>query len=230
MLRIHLATLTGGQSVAPAQPQVVASHFNDYADTVDRHLVGGLKYRAPQLIHEAVTAARQRAGADAEAGEPGRLDVVDLGCGTGLCGPLFRPIARTLVGVDLALRMIHEARQRRVYDELLVDEITNYLSARPARFDLAIAADVLNYFGDLSCVLAAAARSLRPGGLLAFTVEKHDREGYVLNPTRRFAHSLQYVRSQLSSAGLDEVSSGQAVLRRNKGKEVIGLVFVARNT
>ena len=29
-----------------------------------------------------------------------QLDVLDAGCGTGLCGPLLAPYARRLVGVD----------------------------------------------------------------------------------------------------------------------------------
>ena len=43
------------------------------------------------------------AGAIKDSGlEPaGSLDVLDAGCGTGLCGPLVKPYARSLVGVAL---------------------------------------------------------------------------------------------------------------------------------
>ena len=34
------------------------------------------------------------------------LDVLDAGCGTGLCGPLVAPYARRLVGVDLSEAML----------------------------------------------------------------------------------------------------------------------------
>ena len=47
------------------------------------------------------------------------LDVLDAGCGTGLCGPLVAPYARRLVGVDLSARMLDAGRRRdSVYDEL----------------------------------------------------------------------------------------------------------------
>ena len=40
------------------------------------------------------------------------LDVVDLGCGTGLFGRLLRQRARKLTGVDLSPNMLKVARQR----------------------------------------------------------------------------------------------------------------------
>ena len=41
---------------------------------------------------------------------PGRpLDVLDLGCGTGLMGAEIHPLARTLVGVDLSSQMLENA-------------------------------------------------------------------------------------------------------------------------
>jgi predicted TPR repeat methyltransferase len=48
----------------------------------------------------------------AEGGSPARLDILDLGCGTGLSGERFRACARRLDGVDLSPRMIERARRR----------------------------------------------------------------------------------------------------------------------
>ena len=60
-----------------------------------------LSYRAPALV----------AAMLADSGvEPSKsLDVLDAGCGTGLCGPLVAPYARRLVGVDLSARMLAQA-------------------------------------------------------------------------------------------------------------------------
>jgi predicted TPR repeat methyltransferase len=224
-VRFHLASLTGDQSYNTVPPDFVRGLFDQYADMFERHLVEVLKYRAPQLLHEAV---RNALDGSAQAS----LDIGDLGCGTGLCGPLFKSIARTLVGVDLSARMIHEARQRKVYDELLVEELTHFLTNRSDRFDLLIAADVLLYFGDLSSVLRAAQQALRGGGFLAFTLEKQDDNldgaGYRLHPTRRFTHTIGYVRSSLQIAGLTEISTAEATLRTNSGQDVPGWVIVAQ--
>jgi len=223
-IRFQLAALTGEQqqAFAAAPPEFVASLFDHYADTFDRHLLGTLDYRAPQLVHDAVVAA----------GVTGPLDIVDLGCGTGLSGPLFAPMARTLVGVDLAARMIHQARERKVYNELFVEELTGFLAARFNQFGLAIAADVFAYFGDLLPVLSAAAQALQTRGTLAFTVEKYDGQGgqggYVLNPTRRYAHSIEYVRSLLPAVRLTMVTAREDTLRTQSGKGVAGWVVVLK--
>ena len=217
-LRFQLASLTGEQTFAAAPPEYVASLFDNYADTFDRHLVKTLNYRGPQLLHEAVLAA----------GITGPINIADLGCGTGLCGVLFKPMARTLVGVDLSSRMVHQARERGVYNELFVEEVTGFLAARPSQFDLLVAADVLIYFGDLSGLLAAASQALRPGGTMAFTLERHDGSGYVLHPTRRYAHSIEYVRSLLAEAKLREVSAREAVLRTQRRQDVVGWVVVLK--
>jgi predicted TPR repeat methyltransferase len=225
-LKFYLATLTGGeQEFAAAPPEFVSMLFDNYADTFDRHLVGTLNYRAPQLLHDAVTAAR--AGVRGEAS----LDIADLGCGTGLCGELFKPMARSLIGVDLSSRMISQARQRGIYDALHVEELTAFLKVRYTQFDLAVASDVLNYFGDLREVLAAAGQAMRGDGMLAFTVEKHEGEAnYVLTKARRYAHSIEYVRSLLSPAGWSEVSATEGVLRTEGGSDVAGWVVVLRRS
>ena len=220
-LQFFLATLTGAErEFAAAPPEFVSVLFDNYADTFDRHLVGTLNYRAPQLLHDAVVAA----------GAPGvGLDVADLGCGTGLCGQLFKPIARSLVGVDLSSRMIGQARQRGIYDALHVEELVAFLKVRFDAFDLAVASDVLNYFGDLRELFSAASQAMRGGGLLAFTLERHaGDEPYVLNKTRRYAHSIGYVRSLLSTAGWSEISATEGVLRTEGGRDVAGWVVVLR--
>jgi predicted TPR repeat methyltransferase len=223
-IRFQLAALAGENREAfpTAPPEMVASLFDHYADTFDRHLLGTLNYRGPQLVHDAVVAA----------GAKGPADVADLGCGTGLCGPLLRPIARSLVGVDLSARMVHQARERKVYDALFVEELTGFLAGRFSQFDVAVAADVFSYFGDLSGVFAAAAQALRKAGLLAFTVEKltdpdaDDAPGFMLKPTRRYAHTIEYVRSLLPAVKMKMVSAREDVLRSQNLKDVAAWVVV----
>lgn len=218
-LRFQLASLTGEATFGTAPPEFVAMLFDNYADTFDRHLVEGLRYRGPELVVDALKAAGAKQH-DAE--------IADIGCGTGLCGVLLRPMARHLVGVDLSSRMIGLARQRDVYDELFVDEIVAFLRVRFAAYDVITATDVLNYIGDLRAVLSAAAQALAVGGTFALTLEKHDGIGFVLNPTRRFSHSIAYVRSLLAEARLQEVSATEAPLRRQGDEQVTAWVIVLR--
>ena len=57
--------------------------------------------------------------------------VMDAGCGTGLCGPLFKNLSSHLAGIDLSQRMIDRARDRRIYDHLEVMYTTTSRSSIP---------------------------------------------------------------------------------------------------
>lgn len=48
----------------------------------------------------------------------GSLDILDLGCGTGLIGSWFKDYARTLVGVDVSPTMLDMATKKGCYQEL----------------------------------------------------------------------------------------------------------------
>ncbi|HMC15548.1 MAG TPA: tetratricopeptide repeat protein, partial [Albitalea sp.] len=146
----HIAYLLASLGIEPvpgvAPQDYVRELFDGYAERFDMALVDKLGYRTPQRIAERVLR-------DAPAAHS--LDVLDLGCGTGLCGPLLRPLARRLVGVDLSDSMLAKARERSIYDELACGEIVAWLAGQGAEYDLVIAADVFVYIGDLALVFAA---------------------------------------------------------------------------
>ena len=169
-LQFRLASKTSIPAPAQVPAPNVSGLFDRYADLFDEHLLGTLDYRAPEVIVGAVRSLN-----------PGsQLDVLDLGCGTGLCGPLLRPISRMLVGVDLSAPMIDKARERNVYDRLETGDILQLLQREPKTWDLLVAADVLMYLGDLAPTFEAAASALRPGGIFAFTVEAGTGDRYQL--------------------------------------------------
>jgi predicted TPR repeat methyltransferase len=199
--------------------------FDGFAASFDSKLAA-LHYRAPSLVE----AMLKDCGI-----EPGRrLDVLDAGCGTGLCGPLVAPWARRLVGVDLSARMMVQARERRVngrpvYDELCHGELTAFLQGHRTAFDVVVSADTLVYFGDLAEVLAAAAGALRPSGLLIFTLEDAGDEPHPfhIDSHGRYAHRADYVATLLTDAGF-EPEIVPAELRLEAGVPVKGLVVRAR--
>lgn len=162
------------------------------------------------------------------------LDVLDVGCGTGLGAALLKPHARRLVGVDLSPKMLAKAGALALYDELATAELTAYLGACSAEFDLLFAADTLVYFGRLDEVFANAFAALRPGGCLAFTVERLPdatdsgaTPGFVLTATGRYQQSESYLREALASAGFSAAHIIETQLRMEQEAPVIGLVVVA---
>jgi predicted TPR repeat methyltransferase len=183
----------------------VRKFFDHYAPHFDESLAR-LQYRAPQLIAERLTRSVTPSGT---------LEVLDAGCGTGLCGPLLKPFAARLVGVDLSVGMLAEAAKRELYDELVEAELGAYLTAHPSSFDIIVCCDTLVYLGRLEDTVAAAATALKPDGLLLFTLEHlaggGDNRHYRLAPTGRFSHSADYVRATLANAGLVDVRSTPAI-------------------
>jgi predicted TPR repeat methyltransferase len=201
----------------------VRTLFDGYALTFDTALRTGLGYKAPELILDAVRAARPAMTFGA---------ALDLGCGTGLGGAAFRPFCETLTGVDLSPAMVAQARTKNIYERLAEGEILEFLNAEAAaqsHYDLVIAADLFGYLDDLAPAFAATARVLAPGGLIAFSAETHDGDGVILRNTLRYAHSPTHVREALAAAGLQLVGLNFAQARSEKGVPVPGLVGVARN-
>lgn len=218
----------GAADVSEMPSAYVQALFDHYAPAFDEALVGGLNYRAPALLRDAVEAACQATGRPMRFGA-----MLDLGCGTGLAGEAFRPLVDWLVGVDLSPGMIAQARKKTIYDRLQAEDLSVFLSAEEASrsfYHLAVAADVFVYFPDLAAILAAAARVLEAGGILAFTVETHAGDGVILRDTLRFAHSEAHVRAALDAAGLSFLSLQQISTRTEKKVPVPGLMAAARRT
>ena len=219
----HMLSACSGEDVPPrASDDYVVLTFDHFAATFDE-VLARLDYRAPMLVSEAVKLAL---------GEPeGALAVLDVGCGSGLCGPLLRPYAKRLIGVDLSLAMLDKASGRGVYDDLIQTELTAYLVGHPGEFDLIVAADTLCYFGELGPVTSASAQALRPGGWLVFTVEMAPNRlsgSFCLQPHGRYSHTAEYVRSLLIPPEFQCARAEEAFLRSEGGKPVTGLIVAAQ--
>lgn len=195
--RRHLAlAMLGGPAPDKADHDYVTRLFDDYAERYDKSLLG-LKYRGHQLMAEILQACGQA--------EDASLDVLDVGCGTGLAGEALKSFAATLTGVDMSPNMLEQARIRGIYKELGQADMNEFMRARPEQYDLVTASDVITYTGDLSEFCASAHQTLRTGGRLVITCEAllndHEGRGYSLNPSGRFSHSEAYLRGCFTSNG-----------------------------
>jgi predicted TPR repeat methyltransferase len=221
--RHMLAACSKEEVPGRASDTCIVQMFDAFASTFDVKLAK-LGYRAPELCLAAVAAA--------VGGAEERLEVLDAGCGTGLCGPLLAPFARHLTGVDLSGQMLSKARSGGHYDELVQGELTAYLEGARGRFDLIVSADTLVYFGALEAVTSAACSALRPGGVFVFSVERapdglSKEIGHHLGSHGRYQHVAEYVRRALEAAGLSVRGMEPGVLRVEAGAPVDGLVVTA---
>jgi predicted TPR repeat methyltransferase len=213
----HLKALTQPQSPDRASDAYIQMAFDGFAATFDSKLAR-LDYHAPAQVVAALQACYPVPAA--------ALDVVDAGCGTGLCGPLVASWAKSLCGVDLSAGMLAQAKARSVYSGLYQAELVSFLHAHPDNYDVVISADTLCYFGSLIDALAACHRAVRHGGHVFFTVEAllDDSVAHRLAPTGRYAHSRVHVQEAAQQAGLTVGSMDQATLRTEGAEPVVGWV------
>ncbi len=214
----------GAEEVSEMPPAYVRVLFDQYAATFDAALVETLGYRGPAVLLEAVMSACQAQQ------RPARFrHAIDLGCGTGLVAAAFAERVDRFIGIDLSPGMIEKARATGLYAELKVADMLEALRPTPdSSVDLVLAADTMIYVADLLPVLKEARRVLASGGLLAFTSERHDGEGFIMGEGRRYAHSASYVRAAIEAAGLVVLQLEPHSARRERGVPVPGLVAVAK--
>jgi predicted TPR repeat methyltransferase len=204
------------------QPQeMVRSLFDASAEYFDRRLITGLKYKLPQEVAKVI----------AERYPDLKLNVLDLGCGTGLLGACLGRIQGAMVGVELSTKMIDQAFKHGVYDRFHNVDLLEALEATPdSLYDVIAALDVFVYVGELTAAIPDAYRILRPGGHFIFSCEQalEDEADLVLRPTQRFAHKASHVDAMCRAAGFEPVTPEFKALRYENNEPVQGFLVIAR--
>ncbi len=163
--------------------------FDHYADHFEEHLTTQLHYKAHNHVINCL--------------QDHLLDVtdttIDLGCGTGLAGPMLKPLTRHLTGVDLSSNMLKEAEKKACYDELVCDNIVRYLKTQTTT--LLVAIDTLPYMGDIRSLLYQTFKALAPGGHFIFTTETQQSAPFKLQAHARYAHHPDWLQKVARSLG-----------------------------
>ncbi len=219
--RYYLAALSPQQPVVNAPAAYVEKLFDQYADDFEAHLVGQLGYQGHSMLLQQLPA------------DPtGRFEQVwDLGCGTGLCGPLIRPRADHLTGVDLSSAMVAKAQSLGIYDSLHAQDLVTFLQQTTTKADLVMAADVFIYVGWLDAVFEALSPRVRTDSWLAFTVEEADPGFEVqLHSSLRYAHALTYLQKLAAEHGWRWAKVHRAPLRLDQAQPLMGAYVYLQKT
>ncbi|MFJ3306282.1 class I SAM-dependent methyltransferase [Streptomyces sp. NPDC086549] len=133
-------------ALASHQHRQTAESFGSNAERYDR-----ARPRYPQALVDRIVAAG-----------PGP-DVLDVGCGTGIVARQFEAVGSRVLGVDVDARMADLARRRG-----LDVEVASFEAWDPAgrKFDAVVSGQTWHWVDPVAGA-AKAARTLRPGGLLA---------------------------------------------------------------
>lgn len=224
--RYMLSVMGAGGGATRMPASLVMRDFDVRAPSYDEESLGQYHYRAPDEAFEALQPCLPKPLPGEEL-EPS-WHVLDLGCGTGLCGRLLKHDAARIVGVDVSQGMLDEAKQyrhagRRLYDRLLHKDILVYL-AEPLDedpFDLALAVNVFPYILALDAVLEAIQQRLKPGGYCLFTTEAiappkgREAEPFLVQDIGRFSHPVAYLRALAEKQGWHVLDIKPIELYRN---------------
>ena len=216
----YYAQLTRGETPDQQPAELTRALFDNMAEFYDLHMVRGLKYQLPKQVGDKILARHPDK----------KINVLDLGCGTGLLGVCLGRLDGALVGVDLSTKMIEQAARNNVYDRFHTVNMHDALRETPgALYQVIAALDVFIYAGDVTQAIPNAHRVLAPSGMMVFSFETAPEQGpdMVLQPAGRYAHKRSHVEAVCQSAGFATVEIEETVLREENHTPVPGFVVTA---
>lgn len=199
---------------------VLAVFDNGRTKFHEKVVATGMGYTLPQLAAEWIRERYPKL----------ELNVLDLGCGTGLVAAKLGRIKGAMVGVDLSIQMIEQAARHEVYDKIHTVNVLDALTATPdSLYDVLTACEVFPYVGDLSQAVPDAFRLLVPGGHFIFSCEVASETGpnLVLKHGLRYQHKLSHIQGLCKAAGLDQIEPTMLTLFTENGIAVEGFAIIA---
>lgn len=183
-----------GETPAHQPVELNRALFDGMAEIYDQHIVRGLGYRLPKIVADRIL----------ERYPEKHLNVLDLGCGTGLLGVCLGRLDGFLISVEISQKMIEQAVRHKVYDKF--------------------------HTVDLTRAVLDAHRILQPAGDFWFSCEIADEAGpeLALQANGRYAHKRSHVASACRAAGFESVEIEELDLRREAGVPVRGILVRAR--
>ena len=119
-------------------------------------------------------------------GDVADRDVLEVGSGAGQCSRWVRARGGRAVGLDLSLRQLQHSRRLDEATGVVVPSVLGTATALPfaaSRFDVVFCSfGALQFVADLGAALDEAARVLRPGGRLVFSITHPTRWMFLDDP------------------------------------------------
>ena len=192
--------------------------FNHYAMYYEKHMQETLQYKLPEKLWEILNMLKLES-----------FDkVLDLGCGTGLCGDVLKSFTDYLVGVDIADKMLSVAKSKGIYKKLIAADIFEFLGESAEQYDLIIAADVLPYFGSLDSLFASIQSRLSDNGIFIFSTEISAEEQWQVQESIRFSHSPHYISKLCDANNLILEYKEQTIARQQDAQGLEEIIYVCK--
>ena len=213
----HILASLVGETTSTAPRDYVENLFDKYATKFEESLVKKLGYKIPNLIAKIIIK-------DSKSELLG--SVTDLGCGTGLFGKEINHLCKHLEGVDISQNMIDKAKEKNIYNNLIKQDILEYLSSANLKFNYFVLIDVFIYIGDLSEVFSLIKSRNQISGKLVFSTENYGGNGYFLEQSGRYSHSKKYIENLCKKYDYEIQHFEDQPLRIEKNQYIKGGLYI----
>ena len=224
IVRYAVSALKNDVSAKVSDTFYVQKVFDFFADSFEEALQN-LDYRVPEYINGFL---KRFYGWNFFR----NLEILDLGCGTGLVGKYLANYVGKghIYGVDLSAEMLKKAQQKNIYSKLFCGDLLHFLNDKISCLDLITAADVFIYFGSLDSLFAKINQALKKGGRTIFSLSQNriNERDYFLHASGRFVHSWGYITHVLQKNGFRLEKVKEEILRYEGDNPVFGWIISAR--
>ena len=149
---------------------------------------------------------------------------VDLGCGSGILGKVFRDFSTHIVGVEQSKEFLSFSES--VYDDVVVSNIQTFTDDCADKYDFATLGGVAQYFYYLDELFFRVSGILKGQGLFAFNTIDTEIEGAPAVPSGpiAIAHDPEHVKNCLRNCGFEVLG----YFSKNYWPEHSSSVFICR--
>ena len=215
----HQLAMLKDKEVETTPIEYIENTFDNYSKNFDTHLMKELEYRLPELISKKIKE---------KIGKKEFKLVLDIGCGTGLCGEYLKNCSKKLIGVDISSKMLKRAEKKNIYNQLIKDDLIDYLEKTKNKYDLIIASDVFIYTGNISKVFNLIRKKLTDGAYFIFSTELFSGNNFKILKTGRFAHSQEYIEEKCRENLFKIIYSDRIKIRKEKNKWIKGQLYIVK--
>lgn len=151
-------------------------------------------------------------------------NVLDLGCGTGLAAETLKNKDAVWTGVDISENMLKIAADKKLYKDLRQSDIKQFLTDNSNSYGAILCLDVLEYIQNYEKIFELCFPS---DFILTIETAPEDISTMSISPQGRYQHNPAYIEQQLKKVGYKFIKKHSLVLRKENGKDVNGVLFLA---
>ncbi|AHC38878.1 methyltransferase domain-containing protein [Ehrlichia muris] len=224
----YLNKITNPANIVYVPENIIKQYFDYTSEHFVEHWLIAKQYKAHEYVKSLII--------NFFGDESSHLNILDLGCGTGICGQFLKmkSIGNHITGIDLSNKMINIARGcfvngKQAYNELININIFDFLKKNQdkKKYDVIILTEVLQYTGSLNPIFKLLKPMLDVNGIIIGLTRRKKGSGFqFINEGDFFCHSDEYIKSSITESGLQCSYSSYCKIY---GSQVEGVLFVAQS-